>query len=336
VRPRHSLRRSLVWVLIVSLLLPLFTASGVLAAPATAPMAQEEPAFRLELPRIVVTIDEEGYPSVFGLSVKDIQNMTGMDMSMARVPENTLQMMAQAQVQHIEVALNSQGLFLFVNGKPLPYLEWDQERLTTLVDALQAFQVPNAPLIARLVPFLQYIGLSVAVQFPLPEGAEPVPMRDTEEFFLVDTEAARGEVAVPSTILYAEVNVDAEGVPSIMDLSVRQIQEETGLDLSTAVVPPNIMAQMEAAGVQHMQLKTQPEGLYLYLNGKPLPLLAWDLAHLTTLGELVSGLMADQPWAPLISKAVPWLQAADIQLTVRFPLPPGAQELPLHDFSASE
>jgi len=337
VRPRRSLRQSFVWVLVLSLLLPFFTAGGVSAAPVVAPLAQEEPAFRLELPRIVVTIDEEGFPGVFGLSVKDIQSMTGMDMSMAKVPDNIMQMVAQAGIQHFEVVLNGQGLFLFANGKPLPYLEWDQERLTSLVEVLQAFQVPNAALIGRFVPFLQYISISLAVQFPLPEGASPVPMRDPKDLSLVDVEAARAEVTEgPSVIFHTIVDVDAEGVPSILDLSVRDIQEEAGIDLSSVVVPANLMAQLEAAGVQHVQLKTWPDGLYLYLNGQPLPRLVWDAAHLATLGEVLPGLLAGQPWAPLAGDAVPVLQAADVQITVRFPLPAGAQELPLHDFSTGQ
>ncbi len=61
-------RRSFGWVLILSLLAMLFTAGGVSAAPTATPLAQgEAPAFRLELPRIVVTVDKDGFPSAFGL-----------------------------------------------------------------------------------------------------------------------------------------------------------------------------------------------------------------------------------------------------------------------------
>ncbi|MCD6290122.1 MAG: hypothetical protein J7M34_06420 [Anaerolineae bacterium] len=337
-RQRRSLRQSLIWVLVLSLLVTFSTAGGALAAPPAAPLAQgEEPAFRLELPRIVVTVDEDGYPSVFGLSVKDIQNMTGMDMSMARVPANIMQMAAQAKIQHFEVAINDKGLFLFANGKPLPYIAWDQESLKDLVDALQAFQVQNAALIGRFVPFLPYIGISLAVQFPLPEGETAVPMRDPKDLSLVDIKTARGEVTGgPSVIFHAVVDVDEEGVPSIMGVSVRQIEQETGMNLSSARVPTNLMAQLSAGGIQHVQLKTWPDGLYLYLNGKPLPRLVWDSAHLATLSKILPGLLAGQPWAPLAGKVAGGLQTADVQVTVRFPVPSGAKELPLHDFSAEQ
>jgi hypothetical protein len=325
-------------VLVLSLLAMLFTAGGVSAAPTAAPLAQgEAPAFRLELPRIVVTVDKDGLPSALGLSVADIQNMTGMDMSMARVPANTMQLMAQAGVQHVEVVINSQGLFLFANSAPLPYVAWNQESLNSLVGALQAFQVPNAPLIGRLVPFLQYLSISLAVQFPLPEGASAIKMRDPKNLLLVDAKAAQGEVpAEPSAKIYAQVDVDAEGVPSLLGISARQLQQDTGIDLSAAQVSPALMAQLAAGGVQHVQLQTKPEGLYLYLNGKPLPYLAWDKAHLATLADLLPKMMADQPWAPVAGQAVPGLQAADVRATARFPLPSGAQELPLHDFSAAQ
>ncbi len=331
-------RRSFGWVLILSLLAMLFTAGGVSAAPTATPLAQgEAPAFRLELPRIVVTVDKDGFPSAFGLSVADLQRMTGVDMSMARVPANVLQIMAQAGVQHIEMVINGQGLFLFANGAPLPYIAWDQESLSSLVGALQAFQVPNAPLMGRLAPFLQYLSISLAVQFPLPEGATAVAMRDPKSLFPVDVKAAQGEVpAEPSAKLYALVDIDAEGVPSLLGLSVRQLQQDTGINLSAAQVSPTLMAQLAAGGVQHVQLQTRPEGLYLYLNGKPLPYLAWDKAHLATLADLLPKIMADQPWAPVAGQVVPGLQVADVRVTVRFPLPAGAQELPLHEFSAAQ
>jgi hypothetical protein len=335
-------QRSLVWMLILGLLLTFLPAGGASAAPTDVPSAQgEEPAFRLELPRIVVTIDQEGFPSAFGLSVADIQRMTGMDLSMARLPADTMQLIAQAGLQHFELVINGQGLFLFANGNPLPYLSWDQESLTNLASALQAFQVPNAGLIGQLVPFLQYISIPLVLQFPVPEGATAVPLRDPANFSLVQADAAKGEVAEqPPLILHATVEVDAEGIPTLLarpgeGVSTRQIQEATGIDLSSAQVPSNLMAQLANGGIQHLQLQTLPYGLHLYMNGKSLLHLAWDKAHLTTLAELLSKLMANQPWAPLAGMALPSLQAADIQLTVRFPLPSGAQELPLHEFEAA-
>ncbi|MCS7221049.1 MAG: hypothetical protein RML36_02675 [Anaerolineae bacterium] len=335
-------QRSLIWVLIFSLLLTFLPAGGASAAPTGAPSAQgEEPVFRLELPRIVVTIDQDGFPSAFGLSVADIQRMTGMDLSMLRVPADTMQLLAQAGIQHFEVVINGQGLFLFANGSPLPYLSWDQESLTNLASAMQAFQVPNAGLIGQLVPFLQYISIPLVLQFPLPEGATAVPLRDPANFSLVQVEAAKGEVAgQPPLILRATVEVNAEGVPTLVarpgeGVSIRQIQEVTGFDLSGAQVPSNLMAQLASGGIQHLQLQTLPYGLHFYMNGKPLLRLAWDQAHLATLADLLSKLTAGQPWAPLVGLTLPGLQAADIRLTVRFPLPSGAQELPLHEFEAA-
>ena len=329
-------RQSVTWVLLLSILIALAPTGAAWAAPAAAPLGQGgEPAFKLDLPRIVVTVDKDGYPSIFGLSVQDIQRMTGMDMSMARLPADLLQMMTDAGVQNFEVTINGQGVFLYANGKPLPYLVWSQESLANLASVLAAFQVPQAALVGEVAPFLQYISISLAVQFAVPEGVTAASLRNPKDLMLVDAAAAASEVAEKQFIvLHALVDVDAEGVPSIMGVSTRRLQELTGMDMSTAVVPANLMAQLSAGGVQHVQVQTLPSGLFLYLNGKPLPNLAWDAAHLATLAELLPKLMAAQPWAPLAGQAVPTLQATDVQLTVRFPLPAGAQEQPLHEFAA--
>lgn len=327
-------RRSLGWVLMLSLFLALLPAAGASAAPMGAPHAQSGgPAFKLELPRIVVTVDKDGAPSIFGLNAANIAQMTGM--ALPTLPADLVQMMAQAGVQHVEVSLTGQGVYLFANGSPLPYLTWSQESLTNLVSALNAFQVPVGNVVGQFVPFLEYVSITVAVQFPLPDGATAVRLRDAKSLPLVDAAAAQGEVAEgPSAILYAVVDVDSDGVPAIMGVSTSQIQEQSGIDLSTAQVPTTLMAQMAAGGVQHIQATTKPDGLFLYMNGKPLPSLVWDQARLATLADLLPKLLASQPWTPLAGLAIPTLQAADVQLTVKFPLPSGAQEVAPVDLAA--
>jgi hypothetical protein len=71
------------------------------------------------------------------------------------------------------------------------------------------------------------------------------------------------------------------------------------------------------------------------LNGKSLLTLGWDSARLAALAELLPALMADQPWSPVAGVAVPELQSTDLRLTVRLPLPSGAQEVPVVDLAAN-
>jgi hypothetical protein len=79
-----------------------------------------------------------------------------------------------------------------------------------------------------------------------------------------------------------------------------------------------------------MQLRSKGNGLYLYLNGMPLPAVAWDKTALDNTLDVVQKLYAVYPidWE-LIKQFEPLLSNTDISILINLPLAPGAQPIPI-------
>jgi hypothetical protein len=80
-------------------------------------------------------------------------------------------------------------------------------------------------------------------------------------------------------------------------------------------------------------MRTKPDGMYLYVNGEPLPRVIWDTKLLANLVAVYSKISPDAPMLPLIQAIVPYRELADIDIMMHFPLASGAQAIPaqMHD-----
>jgi len=290
------------------------------------------------LPRLTVKIDDQGVPSVFGISLSEIGKLLRMDMTAYQVPQPLVQQLMAGDIQHVEVVIADRGVFLFANGQPLPYIATDEEAWATIKELLVMFQVPNQDAINwvldKVVP---RFGIQLAVRFPVAEGAAEIPLREKNSLPQVAVDDARAAVSERSLVLLSEVALDANGVPAIAGVSMDQIQ--TGLqaagmavDLSAARLDPGMIAMLTTAGVQHLQLETEPEGLYLYLNGKRMPRIAWDATRLENAVDLYKRYDPASPYLPLVDVLLPGIQPADVELTVFLPKSSDSEDVPLSDF----
>jgi len=69
------------------------------------------------------------------------------------------------------------GLFVYVNGNPLPNLVWDNNLLSSAAD-LYAQMNPASPYIELakvLLPSIDNADIAILVHFPLAAGATPIP-----------------------------------------------------------------------------------------------------------------------------------------------------------------
>ena len=89
----------------------------------------EPQSLRLNLPRLRVAFDEQGDPSVLGLSLSSVERFLRSDLGLLRLPAEQVQQFMQWNIQHIELAVAADGLFIFMNNKPLPYLAWNAQTL---------------------------------------------------------------------------------------------------------------------------------------------------------------------------------------------------------------
>lgn len=294
---------------------------------------QETEAPTALLPRLTISIDENGSPTVAGIPVGSVGRLLGQDISALSIPADLLQQLMAADIQHIELIMTNEGLLIFVNGKPMPYLAADQESLANLGPALTAFNVRNANVINFIVTnLISRIGLPVVLKFPVAPGNAEIPLRTKEDLNLIDVEQARSQVSEPSMVLHTDIGVDAQGGLSIAGIPLSALQEDlgqagVGLDLSAASIDPERVAALTAAGVQNVQVETEPEGLYLYMNGAQLPRVTWDAERLQNFIDVFEALSPDDPNLARLKFLQPYLQAADIEVTLMPPLQPGAQEI---------
>ena len=79
-----------------------------------------------------------------------------------------------------------------------------------------------------------------------------------------------------------------------------------------------------------MQLSSKSNGLYMYVNGNPLPAIAWDSAALNNALQVYEQMNPGVPqqYLDLIRTFVPMLGKTDMSVMVHFPVAQGVQEIP--------
>lgn len=321
------------WLLALSAML---MAVLVLAGCGGKEEAEAEPQAKMPLlmPRFTVSLDKEGVPSVLGISMARLGNLLRQDVSGLKMAPDTVELLTDAGVQNIEAVATAEGLYLYVNGQPVPYLALDQETRQNVGDLLKLAGVEDGA--SRLVQnllnnnLLSRVGVPVVIKLPVDPGVAEVDLRDSKTLPRVDTDQARASVAQKVLILHLDAALDAQGTPTIAGTSLADLQGafmEAGMpvDLSSVKLDPATIASLQAANVALLQVETEPEGLYINVNGQRLPRLAWDDERLRNLLDLYSRLEPDSPYLPLLQFLIPYIQPSDIELGVTLPLGAGQQ-----------
>lgn len=287
------------------------------------------------LPRVTVNIAEDGSPKLFGIPVSKVADVLGQDPAAFSLPAETLQMLEGADIQSVELVIRGEGIVPFINGKALPYIELDQETRDNLGTLLTLAGVDDvtASRLQKLLTndIVSKLGIPLVVRFPVRAGATEAPLRDKDTLPLVNTEQERAAVTAPLLIAHVDVALDAAGVPTIAGYSLPEYQNAfqvagIPLDLSSARLDPAVVASLAAADIQIVQAETEPEGLYLYLNGSTLPNVAWDQERIDNALALYSQLEPDSPYLPILRFLAPYIQPADMELALFLPTQAGGQQ----------
>jgi hypothetical protein len=95
------------------------------------------------------------------------------------------------------------------------------------------------------------------------------------------------------------------------------------------VLPKENLQQLMTAGIQHITIRTTPEGIMLWSNDKPLPTLRWNENTLNSTADLVTQLqMIDPAVAGVVKLFLPYLNTVDANVVLKFPTG-GAAAIPL-------
>lgn len=264
-------------------------------------------------------------------------------------------------VQHLTVALQPEGILLLVNGMPLPSLAWEGETLDNLVDLLgklrddgsTAFHVISEEgheSVAALVPAVSKLNLQLDILLPdLPEeGASPrrkIPTPTRRQVRSLITRQADGPGDAPA-VQQLDLSVHYEPVsrggrvtgwvPSFAGFSTVDLQRMLrGMDLDRGgklkipqlMLRKDLQQRLALEGIKQAGLEMREDGLFVEINGKQLPHLAWDEDSLSNLSSLLEQLYPEDEslpdealWVPTLRDTAPTLNDYDLRLQVGFPL----------------
>ncbi len=260
------------------------------------------------LPSVPVTVDQNGNGKALGFSV----GYLGLQPAL-------ITQLQQANVQVLEIRVGYHGIFIYANGAALPYIQWNDESAAQLQTILS--NTAGAEQAASALPWLRRIGVGVRINLPLTAGATAleVPRWKGEELATTETPAA----TTIGPIQFASLAYDANGNPSIEGVPLSEIEQALGASLGLNL-PPMVMQILTAVGAQQLTVATQPNGIDLSIDGKPLPSIAYDTARLNNTLAIAGPLVGDQATVDMLQTVVPQLPGADVDLIVSFTGQPAA------------
>jgi len=306
------------------IILPLLLLALLVSACDSTPtdLSGEETEFVVSLPRVVVAIDDDGVPSVAGLSADTLKNLTfgAVDLSWLRMDPNLVNNLKAMGLQNMEVVYRDDGLYIFINGQQLPFISWDEESLDNtadLVTAVGGLDPSFAQALKTILPFAQRLGANLAVSFPAAAGAEVMPLRDLSQEIQSVSVPASDEVSPVQ--LRVEVGYDENGEPMVPGGPILAL---LGISTDMLRLPPATVAGMTNSGIGELTISAQEDGIQLLVNGQPLPKLAWTEQGLDNIVQIVAQLyLGDQAggMTQLLTTLLPVLSQVDIELVLDFP-----------------
>jgi hypothetical protein len=317
------MRKSL-WALLVVVMLVL-TACGPAMPSATGPTTASGEVFQVALPRLEMAFDAQGNPTVLGMKLSDVGAMLGQDLSTLKLDPALVNWMTNANIQHIEMRQTGDSLALLINGKPMPHLAWDEKALSQVMDLAGVFAPGSQNLfttIKKFLPLVSRLGVDVTLRFPQQQGAAAIPLADPS-VALAPVNPSKDPASI---ILKSEIKYDDQGVPSMLGMSGYDLAA-MGLPLPVAI-DKSVLKNLQASNIQNVEFRTQPDGMYIYLNGNRLPGLAWDKQLLKNAAEAYAQMNPQSPVIPTVNTLLPMLDTLDIGIMTKFPVAPGAKEIP--------
>jgi len=248
------------------------------------------------LPSIPVKVQENGNVTVFGLAVMNNPAL--------------LEQLRTASVQKLEVRIGYNGIHIYANGNDLPYISWDAESVDTLQDllrrapALAPGTAVSNDLIANSLPILRQIGLGVSVIDASADTSALTRWRGETTATPEEAESVIGPFQLGG------IAFDESGNLSIGGLSA------SALGMNGPLLDANTLGMLQSYGIENLQIQTEPNGINLSMNGRPLPSITYDSAALANVVPVVQGFAPEL--APTLESALPMLQNAALDVAVSF------------------
>lgn len=154
--------------------LPFATDEVALAAPRSLDV---DPSM---VAKFEVKYDDQGVPSIMGVSARDIAALTGNSALPLALSPDVIARAQAANIQNMQVTTGPTGVSLYLNGVPVPKLVWDQDMVGNVIDVASQMNPDLAGYngtLKQLAPLLTNTSVSILLHFPLAEGVEALPVK---------------------------------------------------------------------------------------------------------------------------------------------------------------
>ncbi len=321
----HPLRRLFVYLLLVSLL---FTGCGPRIGGGETAAQLNHPSFVIDLPALYIDYDRSGNASIGSVPVSALGDAFTVDLARLNLGPEQIDMIMDANIQHLQVTNTPDQLLLLINGKALPSLAWRAEDQATVEDT-QKLQAGVAR-ITSLLSTVVAMGGGVVLRFPLTAGTEPIPLTMVETDSGAMREAQDEYVAVigaPPHLLI-DVFYQSDGSWTVADLDATAWRAVLPLPWARLNLRAEQIQSLRAGGIDELILASNREGIFVQVNHQPLPHLSWANGELNNMivlaaeGGLFRQLLGDTPTAyslaATLEDLLPMLQVTEIELRVHF------------------
>ncbi len=294
------------------------------AAAADAPLV-------LDLPNLTIDYDADGNPSLGGAPLSSFGSLLPASLtSQLTFDKGIMDMLAAANIQHVQITTAPDGLIILVNGEPIPSVRWDADKLANLADLVETLG-PDAPAALKSVlPVITNLGAGIALRFPVAQGAEMIPMQVAGDASAAATAQAAQEAFMAEVgaapVIRIPVVYDADGGYTVQGITDAEWQALTGAPFGSMRLQPDQIASAAAAGITGATVRTDAEGIHVALNGKELPVLGWGEGELSHALKLAAGAgLLDQPGmdaaalGSVVDALLPVIQSSNVEINVTFP-----------------
>ncbi|MEX1019069.1 MAG: hypothetical protein WDZ49_05390 [Litorilinea sp.] len=285
----------------------------------------------VDLPALVLDVDAAGQVSLGGVSVAEVGGLVGQDFSALSFPADTVSFLTASDIQHFQIDNTPDGLLILVNGTPIPSLAWDGESLVATAEVLETLGAGIA-LLDRVLPLVRNLGVGVTIRLPIAEGAEAVPLVVTDSEIAAQAMAAQQEfldtVGAPPTFQLV-VNYADDGTWSVGDLSQEEWSAIAPIPWEMLNLDPALIQGASASGIDEVGVATNPEGIFISVNGLVLPHITWadgrinhviNLAAQTGMLDMVLGENPEtSALLDTVQSLLPAVQASDVNIRIVFP-----------------
>lgn len=289
----------------------------------------------VDFPAIVIDYDPEGAPSAGGMPLSGFMELFGLSSDSAALfhldPVFVAQL-AKSNIQHIQLDNSTDGILILVNGEAIPSLVWDDSSLLALAEVMDMTGF-GIELLDTVLPLIQTFGVGTIIRFPISEDTALIPTLVTGE----DSSAAEAEATqtafeemIGSTAqIQIIVTYGEDGNWTVAGLDATQWEQVVPIPWQALNLPPNSVEQLSSRSIETIGFASNQDGLFISINDKTLPYLAWgqgELNHLVALlsePELIAyftgGTSSLDQIVPLAERWLPIIQMTNTRLTVKFP-----------------